>query len=73
MGGEHGHGGHTDEQGQGQAVQGALHPWKARADGPQLGFVGAAPTGPPPLRGSEVTGVPREDTVTTSCVTLGKP
>lgn len=26
VGGEHGHRGHTDEQGQGQAVQGALHP-----------------------------------------------
>lgn len=31
MGGEHGHGGHADEQGQGQAIQGALHPCKGDA------------------------------------------
>lgn len=72
MGGEHGHGGHADEQGQGQAVQGTLHPWKAREEGPQGGFVGGVPPDPPPLRGSEVTGVAQVDTVTTSCVTLGQ-
>ena len=31
MGGEHSHGGHTDEQGQGQAIQGALHPCEGEA------------------------------------------
>lgn len=37
MGGEHGHRGHADEQGEGQAVQGALHPCEATGGGPQLG------------------------------------
>lgn len=55
MGGEHGHRGHADKQGQGQAVQGALHPWKAKEEGTQLGFMGGVPiTTPPspPLHGS---------------------
>lgn len=43
MGGEHGHRGHTDEQGQGQAVQGALHPCKVREEGSQLGLGAQCP------------------------------
>lgn len=73
MGGEHGHRSHTDEQGEGQAVQGTLHPCKVREEGLQLSCAGGAPTTSPHPHGSEVTGVTQMGTETASCVTLGKP
>lgn len=74
MGGKHSHCSHADEQGQGQAVQGTLHPWRAREEGPQLGFMGGTYKYPPlPLHGSEVAGIPEMATVRAGHVTLGKP
>lgn len=71
MGGEHGHRSHADEQGEGQAVQGALHPWKGE-EGALSWAAPGAPTVPSPswTRG---TGVMQTGTVTASCATLGEP
>ena len=41
VGGEHGHRSHADEQGEGQAMQGALHPW----EGEERALSWAAPWG----------------------------
>lgn len=73
MGGEYGHCSHADEQGEGQAVQGALHPCKVRGEGPQLGCVGGVPTTSPHPHGSEIAEVPQMGTVTASCATPRKP
>ena len=65
MGGEHGHGSHADEQGEGQAIQGALHPCKGRG-GPSDALCRQGTHSPSP-HGSKVAGVTQMGTVTASC------
>lgn len=59
MGGEHGHRGHTDEQGQDQAIQGTLHPCIRKRVSGAAGAGVAAPLLAPrlqlaPLQASEL-------------------
>lgn len=70
--GEHSHRGHTDEQGEGQAIQGALHPCNVEQRGlSRPGRAGCLQT--PQTHCSEVTGATQMGTVTASCVTLDEP
>lgn len=59
MGGEHSHCGHTDEQGEDQAIQGTLHSCKVGEEGAGAGGLQDEETAAPLSPSTEVTSVVR--------------